>query len=550
MPNNFNLNEDYSRRNAERGVTRGYRHRRMREIMSILSKHEITKGLTPEKLRDIIEDLGPTFVKLGQILSMRRDIFPEEYCLELEKLRTDVRPLPFVTIQREIEREYNTSIHNVFKSIDPTPLGSASIAQVHYGVLLDGSEVVVKVQRPNVYETMAIDMSILDRATKLIQMSGAVGNAIDFKVVLDETWVTARQEMDFLIEARNAERFASNNQDIVYISSPKIYHQYTTSRVLMMEYVDGIDINRIDDLKEAGYDMKEISVKLAENYIKQVIDDAFFHADPHPGNIRIRNGQIVWIDLGMMGTLTKRDCEIFRDAITAVGTKNVDKLETDLLMISKVNGRVNHARLYADLDDFLKEYGTVNISEINLALILQDLLKIANDHHLTMPKGVTMFMRSVMTMEGVLTMIDPDTNIVEIMYNHVTRSARENLNLKEELTNLGLEGYSAGKKALEIPKYTVDLLKSILRGQSKFNLDITGSKEPLRSLDRMVNRLVAAMIIAALVIGSSFIATTNMNPKILGIPFLGFFGFLAAVTLSFIILINVYINDRKNKKDR
>ena len=281
--------------------------RRLREILSVLLHHDIVGGLTPEKLRGILEDLGPTFVKFGQILSMRQDILPKEYCDELMKLRTDVKPMPYEEVAQAVLEEYGKPPEEVFVSFEREPLGSASIAQVHRAVLFKDRQVVVKVQRPHIREVMELDISLLHRATKMLKLAPSLANTVDFNMVLDEMWAVAQQEMNFLEEAANAERFANNNREFVYIGCPRIYHDYTTEKILVMEYIDGIQVDDIAQLEEAGYDRVEIGRKLAENYVTQIVDQAYFHADPHPGNIRIREGQIVWIDLGMMGTIAKRD---------------------------------------------------------------------------------------------------------------------------------------------------------------------------------------------------------------------------------------------------
>jgi len=265
--------------------------KRLLQIISILKKHHLTKGIDPVKFRVILEDLGPTFVKIGQIMSSRQDMFSQRYCKELIKLRDNVAPLDIETVYNVIENEYGCNLNEIFSYFDPVPLGSASIAQVHRATLKNGKDIVVKVQRPNIYETMEQDISLIRRAVKLLKINEALGSVVDLNIVLDEFWHTAKEEMDFLNEAKYARDFAHLNSDINCIATPFIETDFTTSKILVMEYIDGLQIDQTDLLIKNGYDCKEIAAKLAENYIKQIVDDGFFHADPHPGNLRIKDGK-------------------------------------------------------------------------------------------------------------------------------------------------------------------------------------------------------------------------------------------------------------------
>ena len=287
---------------------------RLREITAVLRKHNITRGVTPKKLRAILEDLGPTFIKLGQIMSMHSDILPKRYCDELMRLRSEVTPMPFEEVISVIEGSYGRSWKRVFSSIEEKPQGSASIAQVHRAVLRSGEDVVVKVQRKGIYEKMARDIDLLHKAVKLMPPISIKGMA-DLDLVLDEMWSVTRDEMNFLTEAANMEEFARRNKEVSFVGTPVLYQQYTTVNVLVMEYIDGFGIDDKDALLEHGYDLKEIGSKLVDNYIKQVMDDGFFHADPHSGNVKIRDGKIIWIDMGMMGRLTERDREMIGKAV-------------------------------------------------------------------------------------------------------------------------------------------------------------------------------------------------------------------------------------------
>lgn len=520
---------------------------RLKEILQVLARHDIVKGMTPEKLRNIVEDLGPTFVKLGQIMSMRQDMLPAAYCRELSKLRTEVSPMPFDEVRQVIEEEYDTRLERVFASFDRQPLGAASIAQAHAAVLRDGSPGVVKVQRQGIRDVMARDIQLLRKAARILKAASSAGNALDFGVILNEMWAVAQQEMDFLIEARNAGEFYKLNQDVAYVTCPQIHSQVTTSRVLVMEYIEGFDLDRPDILTDNGYDLEEIGLKLADNYVKQIIDDGFFHADPHPGNLRIREGQIVFLDLGMMGRLSQRDKNLFRQAVRAIAEHNVNALKDVLLTLGVHNGRINHTRLYGDIEDLLTQYGSMGLADMDLGRMLEEFLGLANSHGISMPEGVTMLTRGMLTIQGVLASLAPELNLVQIMANRMLGEAARDFDLLAELKDGGKTLAASGRKAVALPAQLSDLLGMTIKGQTKVNLELTGSDEPLAQVDRMVNKLVLALLSAALLVGSSLICTTDMKPKLLGIPMLGAFGFFIALILMGYLLVDTFRKKRRKK---
>ena len=246
--------------------------KRLKEITSVLHKHEISRGVTPEKLRLILEELGPTYIKLGQIASMHSDILPKKYCDELMRLRSEVAPMPFEKVQEVLEEAYGCPYTEVFEQIGPIPQGSASIAQVHRAVLKTGEKVVVKVQRKGIYDIMSRDIGLLHKAVRLLPPISMKG-LVDLDMVLDELWTVTQEEMNFLIEAANMEEFSRKNEDIAFVGTPALFKEYTTTHVLVMEYIDGFGIHEKERLLEEGYDLKEIGTKLVDNYIKQVMDD-------------------------------------------------------------------------------------------------------------------------------------------------------------------------------------------------------------------------------------------------------------------------------------
>lgn len=509
---------------------------RLREITAVLRKHNITRGVTPRKLREILEDLGPTFIKLGQIMSMHSDILPKRYCDELMLLRSEVKPMPFDEVISVIEESYGRSWKRVFSSIEVKPQGSASIAQVHRAVLRSGEEVVVKVQRRGIYAKMARDIDLLHKAVKLLPPVSIKGMA-DLDLVLDEMWSVTRDEMNFLTEASNMEEFERRNKDVNFVGVPKLYQQYTTIHVLVMEYIDGCGIDDKEKLLEDGYDLKEIGTKLVDNYIKQVMDDGFFHADPHSGNVKIRDGKIIWIDMGMMGRLTEHDREMIGKAVQGVAFSDVGMILRAVLAIGEFKERPDQRKLYDDIDSLLMKYGNVDFGKINIAKVMTDLMDVMKNNKIMMPHGLTLLARGLAQMEGVLADIAPDINMVEIATAHMSGQFIKKLDLKKELRSSGKSALKSFRKALDIPSMVADMMDEFMKGQSKVNLDLQVSKELAQLLRRLVRNIVMGLWVMALLISSSIICTTDMSPKIFGIPALGAFGYM----LAFVIVMYVFI---------
>lgn len=516
--------------------------KRLLEILDVLRKEELTKGVTPEKFRRIIEKLGPTFIKLGQIMSMRTDILPEEYCIELKKLQTGVPPMDFSTVKKIIEGSYGLPLEEVFTAFDEEPIGSASIAQVHKAILKDGRVVVAKVQRENIYEIMSRDIALLKKALKMLKPTGITGELIDFNMVLNEMWQVAKQEMDFLIEAVHLKEFAKLNKDIVYVTCPEVIMEHTNSRVLVMEYVKGTQIDKIHELKKLGYDLNDIGEKLANNYVKQILEDAFFHADPHPGNIRIEDGKIVWLDLGMMGKLTLNDQKLLRKAVEAFAEKDVNGVKDIILTMGTIVGPINHSKLYEDIDFLLKKYSNMSVQEMNIGLMMEEVLAIGKRSNISMPEGISMLSRGILSIQGVIKNLSPDLNVMEIIKNYLSSNILSEIDLKREAFDLMRQLIYSNKKAVNVPAELLDLIKMTIKGQSKVNVEFMESEQSLNSINSMVNKLVLGMITVGLLIGSSIICMTNMKPQVLGIPALGFVGFLAAFILGIILIIDIKRN--------
>lgn len=525
-----------------RQETQEYRTR-LKEMTGVLKKHGITRGVTPEKLRLILEDLGPTFIKLGQIMSMHSDILPKRYCDELMRLRSEVAPMSFSEVEEVLESAYGCPWSEIFTAIDDTPLGSASIAQVHKAVLKNSASVVVKVQRRGIYETMARDIGLLHRAVKLLPPV-SLKEMVDLDMVLDELWAVTREEMNFLTEAANMEEFARHNKAVAFVGVPKLYQEYTNQSVLVMEHIEGCSVDNKKALLADGYDLEEIGIKLVDNYIKQVMDDGFFHADPHPGNVKVCEGKIIWIDMGMMGRLTERDRELLGRAIQGIAVGDVGLLQDVVLALGDFKEKPDQSQLYEDISSLLSKYGTADFGAIDIAEVTMDLMEVMKENKIIMPHGMTMLARGLTHMEGVLADIAPEINMVEIASRHMAGKILEEKSLKKELKNSGKNLYRSIQKAVNIPSLLSDILQGYLKGQTKINLELHAAGELERLLRRLVRNIVMGLWVMALLISSSIICTTDMTPKIWGIPALGAFGYLIAFGIVMYVFLK-HIFSRK-----
>ena len=518
---------------------------RLGEITAVLRKHHITRGVTPEKLRAILEELGPTYVKLGQIMSLHSDVLPQRYCDELMKLTSEVTPMPFETVEEVINRSYREDWHHIFSSIEKETLGSASIAQVHRAKLLDGTDVIVKVERKGIYDIMARDIGLLKRAVNLLPPVGGFKNVVDLEMVLDELWATAQEEMDFLKEAANMEEFAHNNQGIRYIRCPKLYHEYTTSRVLVMEYIGGCPVDDRASLLAEGYDLGEIGRKLVNNYVKQVMDDGFFHADPHPGNVKVMDGKIVWIDMGMMGRLTNRDRNLMARAVRAIAVGDIAVLEATILELGDIQGKIDSGKLYGELRDLMDRYGNASMGSIDAVEFFKDTMEIMKNNSIKLPHGMTMLVRGLTQMQGVLLNISPDINMAEIAAGRLKEEMLQNFDLRTEAGKAGRRVYKAVGRSLDIPPLIKIALEEYLKGQARVHMELDATKEFSHLMRRLVRNVVMGLWVMALLISSSIICTTEMKPQLLGIPALGFFGYVLAFAICLYIFIRHWLTRNK-----
>lgn len=519
-------------------------HKRMNEIVRIMRQYKVLHGLTPAQAVEVLQALGPTYVKIGQLASNRSDLLPKAYCDAFEKLRDDANPMPFDVVIEQIDRAYGKSWHEVFASIDPVPLGAASIAQVHKATLLDGTTVAVKVRRPGVAESMAEDIMLMKHLLALGEFASNSHRDIllSLEGFIEEIERTTASEVDFTSELHNLMRFHDELADEEGVTSPVAYPQYSCESVLVMEFVQGTEISHTQALREQGIDVSALARRVCQSYVTQVLDDGFFHADPHPGNILVRDGEVVWIDLGMVGTLTVSERMLVGKVFTAVATDNAYLLKEAVMGLVHVLGPVDHGALLEALSRLLAEYSTAEMKEINVGTVLTEVIEVLRGQNMMMTSSVTMLARGFVTIEGVMAQVAPDISVIEIVSKHVIAQQADPKFLATQLIDLATTSAASAEALAKLPTQLSNTLEMLDRGQIKVNGDIEVSSRILATAYASVGRISLALLSAGLFLGSSILCTTAMQPQLLGVPLLGVLGYVGAFVLGAYTVFHILVS--------
>ncbi|MBY4798256.1 AarF/ABC1/UbiB kinase family protein [Collinsella sp. AGMB00827] len=516
-------------------LTRVGRRARIGQIFKLARTYEVWRGLTPERMRSLIEDLGPMFVKMGQILATRSEILPQEYCDELGRLRTEVEPVPFSVVRDCLEAEYGIAPEHVFAWIAEHPLGSASLAQVHRARLVTGEDVAVKVQRPGAQQIMAQDIDIMRSLARHVSRFMRSEQVIDFTGVVEELWQSFREETNFLMEAKNLEEFYDLHVGVPNISCPRPYTAYCTEHIVVMDYIEGISVEDPATLRAAGFRLHDIGSQIVEDYAQQVLDDGFFHADPHAGNIIVSGGVIYFIDLGMVGRMGGHDRSLVQEMIFSIARGNVADLKDALMRFAVSRGdssELDHAAFLTDLDYIVSDFAARDLQDLDVGGLFNALVNLARKNDVELPSVVTMFARGLVTLEGLLSEYLPDVNMIEIIARHMSRSTNPVSAAQEMASELKTDSWKALKSSL-VAAGQLDLASRMLtRGQLKINTQLLGSEQVLRHIGGIIDRLSMAIVVAGLFIGSSVVYYAKIEPVIFGIPVIGFLGYSSALVLA------------------
>ncbi len=520
----------------------------VRKFLPKRGKKSIDQFTRPEELRLALEELGPTFVKLGQMLSNRPDIIPVKFVNELEKLQDRVPPFTGEEAVGIVEAELEQPIKKIYKHFNKKPMASASIGQVHQAELYDGTQVAVKVQRPNIEKVISMDIDILYALASLAEKNSEFFRTFNPVQLVKEFESGIKKELDYNLERLNLERFCQSFKDDDRIFIPRDYKDFSCKRVYTMELVEGIKISRITDEDLPGYDRELIATNGANLMLKQIFVDGFFHADPHSGNIMVlEDNRICFIDFGMMGSLLPSQREELSNLILSLVYKDTALITNAILTVTK---RPNHPRLHeieSSVQDLVDRYLEVPLEDLNIAEVLQSLINLIETFKLRIPNNMTLMVKALITIEGVGLQLYPQFQLYKILEDFSLTIIQSKFNARRLLT-AALLGIMEVKRLVEhAPSDISSIIKKVKEGKLKIEFEHYGLGSLQSSLDTLANRFVVGVTLGSLIIGSSIMVHADIAPKWNDIPIIGLIGFVSSGILACLILIASVVRHFRRK---
>lgn len=559
-------------------LTRTYRSaRRLQQIINVLLKHGFGRIIdqihlgryipfrkrlkafgqwpslkgpsVPERLRMAFEELGPSFIKLAQILSSRPDLITVQYASEFKKLQDEVPPFPTEEAKRIIEEEIRLPINKIFLQFDDIPVAAASIAQVHHARLYDGSDVIVKVQRPGIRDQIETDINILTTVARLLDRYMPESRFFNPIGIVDEFSRTVHKELDFINEAKNCERFRENFEGHPDVYIPEIFSAFTTEKVIVMERITGVRIDDIKGIEEMGLDRKKLASIGVNAYFKMILEDGFFHADPHPGNIFVMpDGRLGFVDFGIVGRVTPEMMETMANTFVALIERDFDRLIDNYIELGIVPLDVDLDRFRkdfkVDLLEFLEPLYGRRLHEINFAQYLDILMHLAIKHRMQIPSELLLIDKAMLILENIGRQLDPEFDFIAAAEPFATRLVRKRYSPSRLLEKAGKNVMELGDFIFLFPRQMKNIIRKILRDDLHIKMIHVGLDKFITDMDRSSNRITLGMIISAILISSAIMHATGVGPRIFGISLLGMASFGLAFLLGIWLIISIIRSGR------
>jgi ubiquinone biosynthesis protein len=509
-------------------------------ILHWQSSNEISQLDAPVRIRRALEELGPTFVKLGQLLATRVDLFPPHWIAEFEKLHSQVPAVPFERLQTDLVAAIKGEPGEVFATFDPIPLAAASMAQVYRATLKDGTPVVIKIRRPGIENVIKADLRILEHAAKLLESEVPDSRRYDPAQIVSQFRRSLNRELDLAKEARNIDQFARDFADDPLVKIPRVYWEFTNDHVNVQEEIVGLEGVAPDKLRASGLDPRLLAARGADTVLRMVLEHGYFHADPHPGNVLFLPGnRIGMIDFGMVGMLTNARRNQLVDLLHALTGKDEQALMQVLLDWSGESVS-DEDRLAYDVAELMQSYDDLQLKDVKIGALLNDITAVMRDNNLVLPADLTLLFKTLITLEGLGQQLDPEFHMID----HVTPFVERIIQQRYTPQALLARGRKSLRETLEVladvPRDLRNLLRDMRRGRVKIDLDLKRLDQFGHQLDRASNRLTMGILTASLVVGSSIIMTVKGGPQLFGLPFFGLLGFLIAFFNSVWIIFSIW----------
>lgn len=488
----------------------------------VISDKNSRNRTTGERLRLMLQELGPTFVKLGQMASTRRDLLPEDIIFELEKLQDQVSPFSSQQVRQIIEEELGDDLENLYVEFDDKPIATASIGQVHIARLHTNERVAVKVQRPHIRPLVKTDLEILDDLARIMESRIERAKRYQLREIIEEFSKSLSLELDYQTEGRNSEKISRPSSEDETIKVPRVYWSHTTAKVLTMEYINGVKVNNLSRLEEEGYNRKVIAERIAHSMLHQILIEGFFHGDPHPGNIVILPGdRIVWMDFGMVGRLSANMQNQFALLALSMKSGSTNGIIKAISEMGVIPFDTNMSAFQVDIAELRERYYDVPLSQISLGGAVTDLLAVAYKHQIMIPAELTMLAKALLTVEALVEMLDPDFSIMNAAEPFGKQLLKERYNPKKIAANAWEHLTEYTEILADLPKKLREVASTIQKGKMRLEITIPELNIFLNKMDRISNRLSFSIVVLAfsiimvgLIIGSSISGQASLLWKL------------------------------------
>jgi len=509
-------------------------------------RRSLAQASLAKRTRLAMEELGPTFIKLGQLLSTRPDLLPVEYIEELEHLQDQVTPEKIEIIRETIRLQLGALPEELFAGFDPMPLAAASIAQVHRACTQDEQQVVLKIRRPNIVKTLHTELEMLQDIAALIKKRKLLPETFDAVRMVREFSEAVAKEVDLANERRNQQRFIRNFANDPTVHVPKVFEEYCAEGLLTMEYIDGIKPNQIDQLVAAGLDPKVIAGRGADFVLKQVFEHGFFHTDPHPGNFLVMPGNVLApLDFGQVGRLTQQDRVLLQFLVLAIVDIDAAKIIYGLERSEVLDDETDMVELTRDLEELLSNYANLPMKDIPFREALTRVFEIIRRHRITPPRDFTLMLKSLMTIESFATALDSEFQIIEHLKPYARKFSLEEVSPTRLLRQMRTAARSAGDLAARLPEDMTAIIGKFRRGQFKIHIHHEHLEELEQTVGHSSDRIAFSVIIAALLIGSSLlVAQQGSVLGLISLQALGIIGYLTAMVMGLWLLFSIIRNRR------